>query len=41
VHDVELGSGLGVVQAAFFTDPNGAVLEYIADGLGTAPAATA
>jgi catechol 2,3-dioxygenase-like lactoylglutathione lyase family enzyme len=40
VHDVELGSGLGVVQAAFFTDPNGAVLEYIADGLGTAPAAT-
>ena len=41
VHDVELGSGLGTVQAAFFPDPNGAVLEYIADGLGTAPAATA
>lgn len=41
VHDVELGSGLGRVRAAFFTDPNGAVLEYISDGLGTAPAATA
>jgi hypothetical protein len=41
VHDVELGSGLGRVRAAFFTDPNGAVLEYIADGLGTVPAAMA
>jgi catechol 2,3-dioxygenase-like lactoylglutathione lyase family enzyme len=38
-HDVELGSGLGRVRAAFFTDPNGAVLEYVADGLAAAPAA--
>jgi catechol 2,3-dioxygenase-like lactoylglutathione lyase family enzyme len=41
VHDVELGSGLGRVRASFFSDPDGAVLEYVADGLGSAPAAMA
>ena len=39
VHDVDLGGGLGGVRASFFTDPDGAVLEYIAGGLGSAPAA--
>jgi catechol 2,3-dioxygenase-like lactoylglutathione lyase family enzyme len=41
VHEVELGSGLGTVRASFFTDPDGAVMEYVADGLGSAPAAGA
>jgi catechol 2,3-dioxygenase-like lactoylglutathione lyase family enzyme len=41
VHDVDLGSGLGAVRASFFSDPDGAVLEYIADGLGSTPATAA
>lgn len=41
LHDVELGGGLGQVQASFFSDPDGAVLEYVADGLGSASAAVA
>jgi catechol 2,3-dioxygenase-like lactoylglutathione lyase family enzyme len=39
VHDVELGGGLGRVRASLFSDPDGAVLEYVADGLGSTPAA--